>query len=414
MRRCKLRRTSTVESYIGIAEAFCQALSIEEMFQQFKKLFPTEEACWCELIRAVQEHGIFRCRNCGGSQFEHLGGRKILCQNCHLSTSITVGTLFERIRRAEPWLAAMWLMERGVILTSSAFHKLVDVAQSTALVMLRKIRLVLESSFDETARLVASKQFKRLMCRRSLETPARLHPSSEDDFRDCEHAANGKDSECFAEKSVSDLVSNTELESQLDALPPSMREKAKTVLQHLANGALSYDELCSMIEIAAGPLNSILAVLEIAGLVHDIGGGRFVLMQSRSQNVSEERRCERTSTRGVAHGDRRQLHFEHDEHSPPNQFGERSSEDFLPPVVTTDLALAKSVTLFILRKFSGVSRKYLQLYLVALWCCVDRDFWTEEKIFKQCYLAPPLPYRDSLTYISDVLLKLKVGQRNAA
>lgn len=422
---------------IGAEDPYVQTTNLEEMFQQFKKRFPTEEDCWIELIRVIQQNDIFRCRSCNSRQFEHLGGRKILCANCYFGTSITVGTLFERIRRIEPWLAAIWLMERGAVLTSSAFHKFVDIAQSSALVMLRKIRVVLESSFDETTKLMVSAQFKRLMCRRSRETPARLHPSAEDDFFDqgdsCQHSpeserrgdsvqqADPKDQLDQLDQSdtsngnqattIDDLVRAADLEKYLEVLPDKLGEKALAILQGLVDGPVLFDELCAQTALAPGPLNSVLAILEICGLIRDTGGGRFTLLTRQSESrftghggEPVSRLCSaRTKHRGQGEQGSGHLNDGHHQGRPgPSQ----ASQAF---VGVKDIALAKSLIIRIARMFSGVSRKYLQLYLVAFWCCVDRSFWSADRILKQCYLSPPVPYEDSLKYVSSQLLKVRTG-----
>lgn len=416
---------------IGSEDPYVQTSNLEEMFQQFKKRFPTEEDCWIELIRVIQQNDIFRCRSCSGRQFKHLGGRKIHCANCYFATSITVGTLFERIRRIEPWLAAIWLMERGAVLTSSALHKFVDIAQSSALVMLRKIRVVLEFCFDETAKLMVSAQFKRLMCRRSLETPARLHPSAEDDFLDpadsslhspeSERRGNfaqeadpidQSDTSSDSQATIDALVRAADLEKHLEVLPDKLREKALVILRSLMNGPLSFDELCAQTALAPGPLNSVLAILEICGLIRDTGGARFTLLIRRSESrfagYEDESvsglRSQRTKHRGRGEQDRGPLNDSYDPGGP------RPGPTSQALVNVKDMALAKSLIMRIARMFSGVSRKYLQLYLVAFWCCVDRSFWSADKILKHCYLSPPVPYQDSLKYVSSQLLKVRTGR----
>ncbi|HEY9754269.1 MAG TPA: hypothetical protein V6C97_03785 [Oculatellaceae cyanobacterium] len=362
-----------------------------------------------------------------------------MCKRCYLQTSITVGTLFERIRRVEPWLAAIWLMERGVALTSSAFHRLVNIAQSTALVMLRKIRLVLESNLDETAKLMASSHFKRLMCRRSLETPARLHPSAEDDFAnrkdDLNETPNGDASTdsfehtgfsadrkdgCHDDSTIDDLAAAVNLEEELMALPQQLRESAMDILKNLLNGPSSFDELSTRTKLPPGPLNSVLTILEICSLVQDTGGGRFALIQPQTGYPGTHSRNEHASglnsqqpkTHSTQYSKHRLSHSDHYEPdtAPGSDTKEGSHKAQLPPILTKDLALIKAITLFISRTFSGVSRKYLQLYLVALWCCVDRTFWTTDKIFKKCFLSPPLPYQNSLAFVSGPILKIEVGR----
>jgi hypothetical protein len=48
----------------------------------------------------------------------------------------------------------------------------------------------------------------------------------------------------------------------------------------------------------------------------------------------------------------------------------------------------------------GISRKYLQIYLAAIWCHFDRRRWSEEKLLLAVLRAPSISYKDILNYES--------------
>src|ERR1700729_784714 len=123
---------------------------IAVLFSEFAAAFPTEESCVAELLRCAKEEDLLKCHHCGSADFENSdGGRVLNCLACGGDTWFTSGTLFDRARRLRPWLAAIWLMERGVLLSSSRLHKLIDIAQSSALTLLRKIRTAIETDMAD-------------------------------------------------------------------------------------------------------------------------------------------------------------------------------------------------------------------------------------------------------------------------
>ena len=84
-------------------------------------------------------------------------------------------------------------MEHGLILSSSRFHKLAGIAQSSALQIFKKIAMVIQSHMDEEALSIDSSCFCPVFCKRSRETPAREHPCAEQAEIDKQWAGtNGK------------------------------------------------------------------------------------------------------------------------------------------------------------------------------------------------------------------------------
>ena len=125
------------------------AASFALLWAEFNILFPTEQHCLEEIYRrAAQE--LLKCRWCESQDIEkRLGDRVVRCRRCKKETWLTAGSFFHRMRSAKAWLAAIWLMERGVIVSSSGFHKLVGIAQSSALELFKKIATVIQSHMPE-------------------------------------------------------------------------------------------------------------------------------------------------------------------------------------------------------------------------------------------------------------------------
>lgn len=154
----------------------------ERVWKRFNQKFKTEEDCIEALYKILLQSNGLKCRRCENSSLrKERGSRLATCLTCNKESSITAGTFFDGIRVVRPWMAAIWLMENGVVVSANQFHKLLGVAYSTAWTMQRKIALVLQSFIDseESAVLVASDLFAPLFCKRSRETPSKKHPSCE-------------------------------------------------------------------------------------------------------------------------------------------------------------------------------------------------------------------------------------------
>ena len=151
------------------------------LWKQFNAEFPSEEDC-IEAIYTKYNDQAMKCSFCGGSEIKReYGARTGQCTSCKKAVWITAGTFFHRMRRARPWLAAIWLIERGQGLSAGLLHRLVDIAPSTAWLLLKKLHLVINSALlNQPDRVCeASANFLAVICKRSTETPAGSHPAAE-------------------------------------------------------------------------------------------------------------------------------------------------------------------------------------------------------------------------------------------
>src|SRR6185503_3530286 len=96
------------------------ATAVLETWSEFSTRFPTEEECLEELWRRAAEFGLLRCRSCGCKQLATMRpARVIKCRKCNKEIWFTGRTFFHRMRRVRPWLAAIWFLEHGVVLSAS-------------------------------------------------------------------------------------------------------------------------------------------------------------------------------------------------------------------------------------------------------------------------------------------------------
>ena len=153
---------------------------LASLMAEFDVAFPSKEACLAELFRLARIE--IHCRFCHSRNLQlSSGGRVGKCCACKKKPWLTAGTILDHIRAPRARLAAIWLTMRGAVLNSVAFSKLLSIAQSSALGILKWVRFAIQDLFPANAPLVHSSLFTPVFWKRSLETPAREPPVAEQD-----------------------------------------------------------------------------------------------------------------------------------------------------------------------------------------------------------------------------------------
>lgn len=80
-------------------------------WREFKAWFSTEENCAAFLEKLCWQDG-FICPRCDHTKAWRMSrGRKLVCTECELQTSVTAGTIFEKTRTPLlTWFAAIWFV----------------------------------------------------------------------------------------------------------------------------------------------------------------------------------------------------------------------------------------------------------------------------------------------------------------
>ncbi len=361
---------------------------------EFNARFPTEDDCVDELCRIFCENGLLKCRYCGLSDPQRdRGDRVFRCLSCYKKTWFTAGTFFHRVRSARHWLAAIWLMERGLVLSSSKLHEVTGISQSNALNILKRIATVIQAHMDGSTQPVPSALFAQVLCKRSRETPARSHPLAELAKPEDEHVDDLPESTpctAGAAMTTSDepwaLYSSTQSAQSPSNKPeagmgtPAKLEAGETtpageysaregsIIDLLSEKPLHFDYLCQRSSLAVGELAGILIMLELEGIVTRQDGDHYVrsIPKTKSGNSRQSLPC-----------------------------------------IDPSSELASTVTTFV--KFirihmHGISRKYLQKYLATHWYHFDRKSWQCGALLKACLRFPPITYEQIVSYVSPHLV----------
>lgn len=308
------------------------------------KRFRTERSCLKEIWRRLKPYK--RCPCCRSKRLRvRLGDRLGLCRDCGKKFSLTAGTIFEGMRSPKPYLVAMLAAEENCRFNASILSRICKIAYSTAHAIFKKIMGTVLSAMPDFAQQVPSSEFDEIICKRSLETPARQHPVTEQ--QDAQNAARES-------VDVDEFI-----ETKLAVYNLGSTEKCLYKL--LSDIPKSYDDIIGETSLAPNAVLGSLTALELFGLAVRLPGDRFV----RS-----------------------------------GQTFSRYAFDTLDPKVISQIEWVKSA---IRKFFHGVSRKNLQIYLAAIWCFFDKGRWGAGSLFERSCLGSQ-PQMNK--FVSPLILQL--------
>lgn len=299
-----------------------------------------------ELYARFPEH-LRRCRHCHSQEVIRSPGQRIgYCAMCKKHVHITAGTFFHRVRKVRPWLAAIWLLEHGVMVNAHKLSEILALAYDTARNIFCKLALVMERHIASDAAEVPGSLLAAVICKRSRLTPANQHPIAEEELY-----------ESFDLDAAP--IENKALNAQSEQFGRTATEQ--DVLNLLSQNPIGIDSLCELVVAPLGEIFSALTMLEIDGLIQRRPFDRYVLTRPARSSVSA--------------------------------------------LNETTMNLVKSTIEFVQRHFHGVSRKCLQLYAVAFWCVSDRARWKHGALLEACLASAP-ERRSIPEYVSPRLVRL--------
>lgn len=149
------------------------------VWKAFRKAVRSDSAAADMIYRSLRADGRIKC-SCSKPKIKRKRGTRFyVCLGCKSKYWFTSGTLFEGAYRLRAWLAAVWFKERGVAISSSALAVLLDIAQSTALNIQKKVSLVIYRQMDDDAPVFSIARLVSAIVKRSKDSPASCHPREE-------------------------------------------------------------------------------------------------------------------------------------------------------------------------------------------------------------------------------------------
>jgi len=328
-------------------------------WQKFKRKFPNEDLCLKRLGKVIVIGK--KCRFCGNTiSHKASGARLIRCQFCLKKQWFTAGTFFHRIRRARAWLAAIFLLENGVAFNAFQFHRLLGIAYSSALFILKKLSVVIQSAMQEAnSEQVSSALFLPLFTKRSRETPAKKSPASEQEAVETSSEVG---------LSISgDVNAQEEPDETIGSHFSEPIEKA--IFECLSSKPTPYDVVCERVQAPVGQVSAALTMMELSGFINRLPGDQYV-------------RCSPGSTINS------------------NQGALQSSQK----------TLVDKIVAFTLSTFRGISRKYLQNYVSLYWCNADKKRWKKGALFELCLCFGAVTEEEILAYVTPPVVQVALAE----
>lgn len=285
---------------------------LEKLMEEFCELYPDDTAA----LRAIYERlgeEIFHCRHCEDDLPKDYTVRSIKCGLCSKLNWLTSGTSLHGMRKPRAAFAAIWLCERGVVLTSPQFSDAFEISRSTGTNLIKKISYAMLETLDDQFSNVPTAALLEVYSRRSDDTPRRSHPSSEQQEMEQEasfeqtSADNDKDwiievlpgdvpadreqvaiallttsednnisaVQAEAPPETPETIDGESCDSQIEKASP-LREIENRLLEHIGDEPVALESLICATSIEIGRLSSALTMLELDGLVKQLDGLRFI------------------------------------------------------------------------------------------------------------------------------------------
>ncbi|HEY9777123.1 MAG TPA: hypothetical protein V6C81_25380 [Planktothrix sp.] len=342
---------------------------LNNSWMEFTEEFPEEEDCLQRIFLAAREAGV-ACKFCGSNSLRRSReARAANCNDCGQLVWFTAGTSFHRMRNCQARLFAIWCMENSIHFSSKAFAEVTGIAQSSALNTLQKLRAIVLSEMSEAGTQLASGCFEQLFSKRSRETPARKHPSAEQEEVDLDcRGACQDDPSTIWDNAVKTATTNRGIEDHPEHPSPQsnqdfnfLSDQEKGVFDLLEEKDVSSDLLLERSGLSVSELSASLTFLELADLIICLPGHRI------------RRKIQKLNINNV------------------------KLTDAVMSAVKQSQTCLKQI-------FHGISRKALQYYLAHYWCLRDRARWQSGRLLLQCMRTPPITDDDVLAYVSPAFV----------
>ena len=252
------------------------------VWEEFCSIYPDEGACWFALFDALTANNALYCRSCNSRalQFSPLS-RSTRCESCCRVTWLTAGTVFHGARKLRPWMAAIWLFEHDIKISSSGFSFLLQIAQSSALNMYKSLFFVVNSEGKQNATQASSSLFLQIFNKRSLETLSWQHPVTEEPLPDRNlQTSNGGASRAIEPSESPQPKTNSApptSASKQEASEGSVNAVGAAILELLTGGEKTFDEICRHNDFKTAEINVALTLLELDSKIVSLVGGKFGL-----------------------------------------------------------------------------------------------------------------------------------------
>lgn len=317
----------------------------------FKKVFPDEKSL-ARLISDLYKLGHFAaCLACESENIDILrDARLIKCLDCSAERWLTSGTFFHGAKKLFPWVLDIYLKANGIFLASSRFHKLVGVAQSTALQISKRIAMVITSTYEEDSPEISTSFFIELFSRRSAESIAQQHPRSEQTAINESQRDFEEDDDNIPEDQVGNMTA-----LQLE------------VFEHILYEPINSDDIIDKLpQRTFGEVAAALTMLELSGNIQRLSGDNYIRVRKPTDA----------------------------KHSSSSLITDKTENSF------------ESIKYVIKTLFHAVSRKHIQHYIAKFWCIFVRDDWKGSELLHACAAYRHITEREITASVTPAFMRM--------
>ncbi len=249
-------------------------LRLVTIWRKFHRKYVDDDACWADIAKNIVLGRLHKCRRCRKRDFSLTKHVKVIeCNGCGQKMSVSAGTFFHKVKKIRAWMAAIWLVQHGETVSSTFFAFLCEIAQSSALHILKSVYAVTEGWRCRNSANVSSKHFLSWFMRRSSETPRKEAPACEEKvFQDEELARLEKES------NIREITENKIAIKDLGQVEVG-------IFEMLIPGPLSVEQIALRTGLKPAELLSTFTLLEILEIIRPIPGGLIGLYPGAQEKV---------------------------------------------------------------------------------------------------------------------------------
>ncbi len=254
---------------------------LTKVMRKFRKKYGNDAKCVDGLVDQANLD-TKNCRECGSTNVKRKKGTpKVHCQSCKTVVNVFKNTIFERIKKPAAYLAAFWLKKHQIEVSENKFASLVGIAQSTAHEIHKKIDTVILETLMTDPVVVNSRVFVEVVCKRSIETPARQEARCEQDALDEKLREEKEKSKAKEEAKATEKDKTREAESTNDetvefddsVIPAEWKKKVFGAFSD--QQPVHCDDLLGKTDLPIGSILATISWLETEGKVERADFGMY-------------------------------------------------------------------------------------------------------------------------------------------
>lgn len=329
----------------------------DNFIDRFRDEHPTDLDCTEALVKLIEPEAGFNCRCCSRQLRERRYGDKMVRCKCGTRNFLLADSMFKNIRRPDAWWGYFCSLKDRWHVSSAKFAETFETSSSTSHGIFRTFMTVVRSE-QCTGKLVSSAEFISLFIKRSYETEARMHPSSE------ETSLNNQE--------FTDIARNPSPNELQPPTPPDLNQDEKVVYNLLSLQPIQSSEIYTKAQMPAHQVSIALTLLELKGCIRPMPGDLWSRVGQQPAPTRELKKHSKFTLSTVV--------FD-------------AFNDFIRDI------------------HHGMSRKYSQNYLALFWYHVARSRWTIGALRRACRASPPISQKETFGDITPQQVRVSIREK---